>query len=209
MSGRTAYIFGKGGHAHVIRSLIPHERVRFLVDGEAQGDDLRQDDFFAGAADPEGDYFLGIGDNEARRAYFDRLKAMGLEVARCIAPTAWVAPGAELGEGVFIGPGAAVCARTRIGDNAIVNTLSSVDHDCVVGEDSQLTPGVTLGSHLRIGRGCFFGMKSCVIPRLEIGDGASVMAGALVVRPAPAGVMLGGVPARIMRGAALRQADGG
>lgn len=202
MSERTAYIFGKGGHAHVIRSLLPHPRIRFLVDTVPSGDDIAQDSFFAGAPDPGGDYYIGIGDNGARRIYFDRLKAMGVTAASCIAPTAWVAPDAAIGDGVFIGPGAVVGARSRVGDNVVVNTLSSVDHDCEVGEDTQLTPGVTLGSYLRIGRSCFFGMKCCVIPRLEIGDRTSVMAGALVVRSAPADVLLGGVPARVMRGAA-------
>ncbi|HEX8192588.1 MAG TPA: acetyltransferase [Allosphingosinicella sp.] len=202
MNDRIAYIVGKGGHAHVIRSLLPHARIRFLVDAAPVCDDIAQDAFFAGGADRSGDYYIGIGDNRARRSYFDRLKAMGLTLPRCVAPTAWVAADARLGDGVFLGPGAVVNAGSRIGDNVIVNTLASVDHDCDIGDDSQLTPGVTLGSHLRIGRGCFFGMKSCVLPRLEIGDGATVMAGALVVRSAPAGVMLGGAPARIMRGAA-------
>ena len=207
MSARTAYIVGKGGHAHVIRSLLPHARVRFVVDAEPERDDLPQADLLADRSDPDGDYYVGIGDNAARRAWFDRLKALGLRLPACIAPTAWVAPDAIVGEGVFLGPGAVVGARSRIGANAIINTLCSVDHDCVVGDDTQLTPGVTLGSHLRIGRGCFFGMKSCVIPRIEIGEGTTVMAGALVVRPAPAGVMLGGVPARVMRGAAASPAS--
>lgn len=202
MSDRTAYIFGKGGHAHVIRSLLPHPLIRFLVDRDPAGDDIPQSSFFAGDADPDGDYYIGIGDNAARRFYFDRLKAMGLTAATCIAPTAWVAPDAAVGDGAFIGPGAVVSARCRVGVNVIVNTLSSIDHDCEVGDDTQLTPGVTLGSYLRIGRGCFFGMKSCVIPRLEVGDRTTVMAGALVVRSAPADVLLGGVPARIMRGPA-------
>ena len=209
MSDRTAYIFGKGGHAHVIRSLLPHARIRFLVDADPSGDDLAQDAFFAAGPDRGGDYFIGIGDDAARRTYFDRLKNIGLTAATCIAPAAWVAGDAAIGEGVFIGPGAVVNSRSRVGDNVIVNTLSSIDHDCDVGEDTQLTPGVTLGSHLVIGPRCFFGMKSCVLPRLEIGAGTTVMAGALVVRSAPAGVLLGGAPARIMRGAAAPSGSAG
>lgn len=201
MTKAKALIVGKGGHAHVIRSLLPHAEIRFLVDCDPAPGDILQDDYFSGQPDREADHFIGIGDNAARRRYFARLRALGLKVARCIAPTAWAAADVELGEGVFLGPGAVVGARSRIGDGVIVNTLSSVDHDCTVGEDTQLTPGVTLGSHLRIGRSCFFGMKSAVLPRVEIGERVTVMAGALVVRSAPAGVMLGGAPARIMRAA--------
>jgi sugar O-acyltransferase (sialic acid O-acetyltransferase NeuD family) len=200
LSDRVAIVVGKGGHAHVIASLLPHARVRFLVPDDPGPDDLLQSDFFAGPALPDADYYIGIGDNAVRRSYFDRLKAVGLTISNCIAPTAWTSPDAQLGEGLFIGSGAVVCARTRIGDNVIVNTLSSVDHDCDIGADTQITPGVTFGSHLVVGRSCFFGMKSCLIPRLTLGDRVVVMAGSLVVRSAPDDVMLGGSPARIMRG---------
>ncbi|HEX5184300.1 MAG TPA: acetyltransferase [Allosphingosinicella sp.] len=209
MSDRRALIFGKGGHARVIRSLLPHAEFRFVVDRDPAPGDLPQADFFAdGGSAAEGcDLFIGIGDDHARRLLFDRLKALGLDIASCIAPTAWVAPGATLGEGVFLGPGATICAGSRIGDNVIVNTHGAVDHDCAIGADTQIAPGATLGSHLKVGRACYFGMKSCVLPRLEIGDGARIMAGALVVRPVPAGVLVGGSPARVMRGAGADEAE--
>ena len=64
-----------------------------------------------------------------------------------------------------------------------------------------VTAGVTLGSDLRIGRGCYFGMKSCVLSQVMLGEEVEVMAAALVVRPAPDRVLLGGAPARVMRAA--------
>jgi sugar O-acyltransferase (sialic acid O-acetyltransferase NeuD family) len=194
----TAIIVGKGGHAHVIASLIPHKRIRFMVPDDPSGDDILQSDFFAGPPPPDADYFIGIGDNEARRAYFARLKALGLAIANCIALTAWVARDARLGEGVFLGAGAVVGARARIGDNVIVNTLSSVDHDCEVGADTQLTPGVNLGGEVVVGRSCFIGMKSCLGPRLVLGDRVVVRAGAVVLHSAPDDALLSGVPARIV-----------
>ena len=177
---------------------IPHKRIRFMVPRDPEDDDILQDDFLAGPPPSDADYFIGIGDNSARRAWFDRLKAVGLGVANCIAPTAWVARDACLGEGVFLGAGAAVCARARIGDNVIVNTLSSVDHDCEVGADTQLTPGVNLGGEVIVGRSCFIGMKSCLGPRLILGDRVVVRAGAVVLHSAPDDALLSGVPARIV-----------
>jgi UDP-perosamine 4-acetyltransferase len=199
LTRRPCFIFGRGGHAHVIKSLLPERTIRFVVDIDPHPDDISPAEFFAGRPDADAEYYLGIGDDRARRKFFDQLKSHGLTVSTCIAPTAWIARDALLGEGAFVGPGAVIGARARVGANVIVNTLSSIDHDCEIGDDVQLTAAVTLGSWIKVGRGCYFGMKSCVIPRVEIGEGTVVMAGALVVRSAPAGVMLGGAPARIIR----------
>jgi sugar O-acyltransferase (sialic acid O-acetyltransferase NeuD family) len=199
MSDRPVFIIGSGGHAEVIASFLAGRTIRFLVEGAAGPNRIRQADFFADAAIPDGDYFIGIGDNAIRRRYFDRIAALGGALPACIAPNAWVAADARLGRGAFIGAGAVVMTGVTIGDSAIVNTLSSIDHHSVLGADSQVTVGVSLGSELRIGRGCFFGMKCCVVPRIEIGDRAQVMAGAVVVRSVAAGALVGGVPARVMR----------
>jgi sugar O-acyltransferase (sialic acid O-acetyltransferase NeuD family) len=198
VSERTAYIIGSGGHAHVIRSLLPHSRVRFLVDRDPAPDDIFQEDFFADLPPGDADYFIGIGDNAARRRYFDRLKRAGLRVSSCIAPNAWIASDAAIGEGVFIGAGAMICSRSRLADNIIVNTLAAVDHDCTIGSDTQLAPGVILGGRIRIGRGAFLGLRCSVLPGLEIGDGAIIMAGALVTRNVAGGTRVGGLPARIV-----------
>jgi sugar O-acyltransferase (sialic acid O-acetyltransferase NeuD family) len=207
MTARRAFIIGNGGHAHVIRSLLPGRPVTFLVERDPGPDEALQEAFLADP-DRETDLYVAIGDTRVRRRYFDRLKGLGLTVASCIAPNAWVAEDASLGEGLFLGAGAIVGTRSRIGDNVIVNTLSSIDHDCVVGDDVQITAGVILGAHLEIGARCYFGMRSCVLPRVEIGADSVVMAGALVVRSAPAGVMLGGSPARVIGPAAGSGAAG-
>lgn len=197
-NSQTAWIIGNGGHAKVVASFLPHHRIRHLVERNAGEDDRLQSDFLADPAPPEpADYFIAIGDNAARQRWFARLKALGITPARCIAPTAWIAPTALLGDGVFVGAGAVIGADARIGDNAIVNNLSLVDHEGVVGEDSQLAPGVILGGQVLVGRRCFLGIRSCVAPRLEIGDDAFVMAGAVVVTPVPPGAKVGGVPATI------------
>lgn len=199
MSDRPVFIIGSGGHAEVIASFLAGRHIRFLVEDAAGPNRIRQADFFANATLPEGDYFIAIGDNAIRRRYFDRIATLGGALPPCIAPNAWVAADARLGRGTFIGAGAVIMAGATIGDNAIVNTLSSIDHHTQLGADSQVTVGVSIGSQLRIGQGCYFGMKSCALPRIEIGDRVQVMAGAVVVRSVEAGALVGGSPARVMR----------
>jgi sugar O-acyltransferase (sialic acid O-acetyltransferase NeuD family) len=195
---RTALVIGKGGQARVVASFLPHRRIRFLVEKEPGPNDILQSRYFAGAPDRDADHYVAIGANDVRREYFDRLKSLGITPANCIAPTAWIAPDATIGDGVFIGAGAVLGAGARLGDNVILNNLSLVDHDSVIGDDSQIAPGCIIGAELRVGRRCFFGMRSCLVSRVEVGDDVFVMAGAVIVRPVPSGVRVGGVPARLM-----------
>ena len=98
----------------------------------------------------------------------------------------------------MICPGSIVGSKAIIGNNTIINTMSSVDHDCVLGDNSQITCGVTFGGNVIVGKNCFFGLKSAVIPGINIGDNAIVMAGSIVVNDVPQKVMVGGNPAQII-----------
>lgn len=51
----------------------------------------------------------------------------------------------------------------------------------------------------RIGRDCFIGARSIILPGVSIGDGSVVGAGSVVVHDVPAGSVVAGNPARIIR----------
>lgn len=192
----TAIIVGNGQQARVIASLLPHRNKRFLVERDPGPGELLQANVFALPPDQTADYFIGIGNNAARRRLFDRLCDWGVTPASCIAANAWIAADVRLGRGLFLGPGVIVMTGCTIGDNVIVNTASSVDHDCTIDEDTQITAGVTIASSITVGPRSYFGVKSGVVPGVAIGSEVMVMAGAMVISDVPHRTKVGGVPAR-------------
>jgi serine O-acetyltransferase len=52
--------------------------------------------------------------------------------------------------------------------------------------------------HPKVGNGVFLGAKCTVLGNIEIGDGATIAAAALVNKPVPAGYTAVGVPAKLI-----------
>ncbi len=188
MTGETVLIFGFGGHARVIASLL--DRPSRLIDKE------EEDSVFADKATLlNTDIYVGLGDNTIRERIFNRLSEIGVVLPPLVATGAFVSRGAQIGRGAVILPGAVVMTGTRVGDNCIIDLISSVDHDCVVGAHTFIGPGVSIPGHVVIGSRCFFGVKSATFPNVKIGDGVVVRAGSLVTKDVEAGAKVGGVPA--------------
>lgn len=205
MATRRNIIFGAGGHARVIASLLSSGRdsgagPTLFVTQDGRDGTLVEEEFFARIDSYREDrVYLGIGDNGVRKSLFEKLVSRGVRPANCVAPNAFVAADVRLGFGVTLCPGTVVMSGAVVGDNVIINTLSSVDHDCRIGNHSQLTAGVTLGGTVVVGESCFFGVRSAVTPNLTIGDGTLVMAGSLVTKNFPSQVVVGGYPAAIIK----------
>lgn len=191
------YIFGNGGHARVIASLLETDPTFVVPEATKVPGEISETAYFDRL--PAGDVYIGIGDNTVRAALFNRLEEIGRSPAICVAPNAFVARDAHLDPGTQICAGAVIGSRAQIGRNVIVNTLSSIDHDCVVGDHTQITVGVGFGGGVKVGGHCFFGLKSAVVPNVLIGDHTKIRAGSLILKDVPSRVLIGGNPAAIIR----------
>jgi len=85
--------------------------------------------------------------------------------------------GLEIGDGTFIGPNVGIL---------------TVNHD-LYNRDLYTNDG-----SVRIGRNCWLGMNSMILPGVTLGDNVTVGAGSVVTHSYPSNVVIAGNPARVI-----------
>jgi len=161
------------------------------------GDDTAVSDRLAPEHAEASWFVLGFGaPPEGRRASVERF-GRSMRWATVIHASAWVSPGAVLGEGTVVLAGATINAGARLGRHVIVNTRSVVEHDVRVGDFAHLAPGTIVGGGAAIGDDTFVGMGALVRDHVVVGARATVGMGAVVVGDIPDDTTIVGSPARV------------
>ena len=124
-----------------------------------------------------------------------------------------------------IEPGAIIREQVEIGRNAVIMMGAIINIGAVIGEGTMIDMGAVLGGRATVGRNChvgagavlagviepasatpvivednvLIGANAVVIEGCHIGEGAVVAAGAIVVGDVPAGAVVAGCPAKILK----------
>lgn len=142
---------------------------------------------------------IGIGDNRIRCAIFTALSEQGEIFAIARHPSAIIASDVSLSPGSAICAGAIVNPGSVFGANVILNTGSTVEHHNQIGDHAHIAPGVHLGGDVQIGTGTLVGIGATIIPQRTVGDWSVIGAGSVVTKNVSSGVVVVGVPARVIR----------
>lgn len=144
-----------------------------------------------------GDVFLcAIGSPATRCATTGKIKSRGGRFVRMVHPTAVVAEGAELGDGVVICPLALVSADAQVQEGAVIYYHSSVDHDAIIGSFTQISGHCDIMGGAEVGAGVFVGSHAAILPGVKVGNRSVVGAGSVVTSDVPDCTTVVGVPAR-------------
>ena len=86
-----------------------------------------------------------------------------------IHPTAQIhGPDVKIGEGSIICAGTIITTNVKIGKHAHLNLITTVGHDCVIGDYFTTAPGVQISGNEIIGNRVYFGTRSCMKQKLTI-----------------------------------------
>lgn len=118
-----------------------------------------------------------------------------------IHPSAFLAPGVEVGQGSIILAGVVITAPQKIGRHVVAMPHVLLTHDDEVGDYVTLAGGATVGGGVRLGSGAYIGQRAAIRESVEIGPRAVIGMGSVVLSNVPAGETWIGVPAkRLVRG---------
>lgn len=108
-------------------------------------------------------------------------------------------------------------ARVGSGTRILVRDLGSEPYLVSIGDETLISSDVVFSTHdgavwvlrdrepelnrfgrISIGRRCFIGARTVLLPGAKIGDGSVIGAGSVVTGEIPSGVVAAGVPARVL-----------
>ena len=95
--------------------------------------------------------------------------------------------------------GSIVQASSIIGHHSILNTKSSIDHDCKIYDFVHISPGATLCGNVEIGTGTHVGAGATIIPNIKVGKWCIIGAGAVITKNIPDYSLVVGVPGKIIK----------
>ncbi len=148
-------------------------------------------------------YCIAIGNNEKRKAWYDKLKKRGLRLINVVDRSAIISPEAKIGTGCFFGKMSVVNSNALIGDNCIINTKALVEHGCIVKNHANISTNAVINGDVEIGEGTFVGTCSVTIGQKRIGSWSTIGAGSVVISDVDDNVTVAGVPAKLIKKGAM------
>lgn len=141
-------------------------------------------------------FFIAIGNPSIRQRITEEVEKENGQIATLIHPNAIIGNDVQIGRGSVAMAGAILNPGTIIGKSVIINTASSVDHDCCIGDYVHVSVGAHIAGTVNIGMRTWVGAGAIVINNINICSDCMIGAGAVVVRDINKMGIYVGIPAR-------------
>jgi len=192
---------GSGGHSKTLIEILNNKKVEILGVSVSNNDQenfskhkIFTDEEVMNHYKPENILLInGVGslpNDKKRYDLFKKFSDKGYKFSSLFHPSSVISSdvnisdGAQVLAGTFIGPG------SSIGIGAIINTHTSIDHDCKIGNHSHVSPGVTCSGNISIGSFTHISTGASIINNIKIGNNVVIYPGMTVVKDVPDNVIL-------------------
>lgn len=177
------YLIGASGHAKaVLDLLIDRTIVKGIYDDDITIKSILGHEVISPIPNilpSDAPYIIAIGHNLLRKNIKEaRLK--GQDFVNVIHSSAILSKYIVFGTGNIVMELAIVKVGSSIGNHVILNTKSSVDHDCIIEDYVHLAPGAVLCGGVSIGEGTLVGASAVILPNIKIGKWCTIAAGSVV-----------------------------
>lgn len=192
-------IIGASGHGKVVADCAVkngYEHIVFLDDDESVTH-CGKYQVMGRSAEADrlpGDVIVAIGNAGFRKKI--QTETDERRLVTLIHPEAVVGDDVEIGAGSVVMAGAVINPGSRVGKGVIVNTCSSIDHDCKIGDFVHVAVGAHLAGSVEVEEASWIGAGAIVNNNLRICGSCVIGAGAVVVKDIREAGTYVGVPAR-------------
>lgn len=128
-----------------------------------------------------------------------KLEKLGLKPLHIKFKSSYLDSSAVVGKGLQILPNAVVNANALLGDYCIINTNSTVEHDCQIGNGVHIMPGAVVLGNVKIGNYVTIGANSTILPGITISNNVVVGAGSVVTKNILKDQVVIGNPAKLLK----------
>ena len=194
-------LYGASGHAKVVIDCIFANKVDIKGIFDDNPDlvllnDIKVIGVYQHDHLPNEKIIISIGDNLTRKEVSQKVKHT---FGKAIHPSAIISEFAQIDDGTVIFHRSIVQSGCSVGKHCILNTMSSIDHDCVLEDFVHISPNAVLCGKVKVGEGTLIGAGASVIPGIHIGKWCVIGAGAAIIDDVPDNTVVVGVPGRIVK----------
>lgn len=202
-------LIGAGGHAKSVTEVLTNADKTFsiegLIDPQVPKDKFWSDVNYLGN-DETVDNLKGknahvsvgmIKNLTIRERIFSNYRSLGVEFPVIKSKFAYISSSSIIGKGTIIMHQAFVNVGVSIGENCILNTKTTVEHDVVIGNHCHAGPGATINADCKIGNNVFISSNATINRGVTIGNHCIIGAGSVITKDVKDNSVVFGVPGKI------------
>ncbi|NML56932.1 acetyltransferase [Chryseobacterium cheonjiense] len=193
------YLYGASGHGKVVAEIAEESgyHIDAYIDENVSKKKMLGYSVFHEPPQENIDIVIAIGNNRIRKNIVEQSALFNY--VTLLHPKSSVSKRVQIDEGTVVMAGVTINAAVTVGKHCIINTNSSIDHDCVLEDFVHISPNAALGGSVYVGEGTHVGIGANIIQGIKIGKWCTIGAGTVIISDIPDGSTVVGNPGRIIK----------